>query len=113
MIHAAPFEMRTEIQDGSARLMLVGELDIAAAPRVEEAVGLLLAQGARELVLDLTGLRFIDSSGLRMFIILSDRAKAEGWRLGLVRPAGQAASLFSVTRAEQSLPFIEDPHAER
>jgi len=112
MIRASPFEMQSEMQAETGRLTLIGELDVAAAPRVEEGVRALLAQGAQGIVLDLARLEFIDSSGLRMFIVLNDRAKAEGWTLGLVRPAGQVASLFEVTRAEDGLPFIEDPGSQ-
>ena len=43
-------------------------------------------QGARTLVVDLSRLGFIDSSGLRLFIVLHQRAGAEGWRLSLIRP---------------------------
>ena len=37
MIHASPFEIRSERREDSGRLILTGELDIATVPRVEEA----------------------------------------------------------------------------
>ena len=64
------------------------------------------------LLLDLRGLTFIDSSALRLFIVLKDRSAGEDWRLSLTRPAGPALSIFQISGAEEHLPFIEDPGAQ-
>ncbi|MCW3028726.1 MAG: anti-sigma-factor antagonist [Solirubrobacterales bacterium] len=97
------------MQGDTARLAVTGELDIATVPRLEEAVATVLAQGTRSLIVDLSRLAFVDSSGLRMFITLNDRASAEGWSLGLIRPPDPSYSVFQITGAEENLPFIEDP----
>ncbi|HJZ61167.1 MAG TPA: STAS domain-containing protein [Miltoncostaeaceae bacterium] len=52
---------------------LDGELDLLGVPEVEEALDLAGADGTA-VVLDLRGLAFIDSSGLRC-ILLADRAR--------------------------------------
>ena len=58
-----------------ARLTLVGELDIATDRRGwRQAVEALLARGRASVVVDLRPLSFLDSSGLRPFIVLADRA---------------------------------------
>jgi anti-anti-sigma factor len=103
------FEIDSELVGETARVTPVGELDIATAPQLEEEVGSLLGRSARRVVIDLARITFIDSSALRLFIVLSDRAGVEGWTLGLVRPSGQVRSVFEITGAEESLPFIEDP----
>jgi anti-anti-sigma factor len=90
------------------RLTLTGELDIATVPRVQEQLDGLLARGARKLKIDLRRLGFVDSSGLRMFIVLNQRARVEGWTLELTRPAPQARRAFQLTGVERSLPFVED-----
>ena len=54
-----------ERQDGVTRLDVAGELDLATAPALREAVAGLLAAGeALTLVLELSGVSFLDSSGL-------------------------------------------------
>ena len=111
MIRASPFEIHTELNGDAARLTLVGELDMATAPRVEEAVADVLAKGARDVIVDLSGLAFVDSSGLRLFITLNDRAAVEAWTLGLIRPSAPSLSVFQITGAEENLPFIEDPRS--
>lgn len=104
-----PFEIDIECEDETSRLTLNGELDIATVPHVQEAVDELLARDVRHLVIDLGRLGFVDSSGLRLFIVLDRRAAAEGWTLGLTRPHNATMSVFEVSGAEENLPFIEDP----
>lgn len=103
-----PFAIDTTRDAETARLKLAGELDLASAPRVERAVDETLQQGARTLVLDLSGLSFVDSTGLRLFIVLSQRASAEGWKLSMTRPQKQAMTVFVVSGLEKNLPFAEN-----
>jgi anti-anti-sigma factor len=111
MIQASPFEMRSERQADSARLILAGELDIATAPEVDQAVRGMLSDGVRDLIVDLHDLRFIDSSGLRLLILLNERATAEDWSLKLIRPSDRSLSVFQITGADENLPFVEEPSA--
>jgi anti-sigma B factor antagonist len=96
-----PFEIDTDSSADTARLALSGELDLATVPRVERAVDATLARG------DLSGLSFVDSSGLRLFVALQQRAVTEGWELSLVRPQEQAMRVFRISGLEENLPFAE------
>jgi anti-sigma B factor antagonist len=104
-------EIDSELAADSARLTPVGELDIASAPQLEREVRSLLERSVRRVVIDLGRLTFIDSSALRLFIVLNDRAIEEGWTLELIRATGQVRSVFEITGAEDNLPFIDDPGA--
>ena len=112
MIRASRFEIQCDLTEDRARVNLTGELDLASVPRLQEAVEKLLAQGARSVIIDLGRLTFMDSSGLRLFVALSNRAAGEGWSLGLLRPPDPALTIFRITGAEQNLPFIEEPGPE-
>lgn len=107
MIQASPFEIRSEVDADTGRLTLAGELDIATTPQVEDEARMILAQRVRRLILDLSALTFIDSSGLRMLIALNDSAAGAGWTLGLIRPEPSLAVL-QITGADENLPFIEE-----
>jgi anti-sigma B factor antagonist len=109
VVKPSSFEIHSELEAGSGRLTIVGELDMATVPQLEEQVQALLAHTPGELIIDLGKLRFIDSSGLRLLIILQDRATAEGWRLGLLRPSGQVLEILALTGANENLPFIKEP----
>jgi anti-sigma B factor antagonist len=106
---ARPLEIDQHLEGSAGQLTLRGELDIATVPRLEEAVAAVLAHSPSELTIDLRPLSFLDSSGLREFILLADRAEEEGWRLLLLRPAPPALSIFQITRAEENLPFVDEP----
>jgi anti-anti-sigma factor len=106
-----PFELESANDGETGRVKLSGELDIATVPRVEAAVKALLAGGARRMTIDLSTLDFIDSSGLRLCIVLDQRAAAEGWTLTFTRPRAQPATVFEVSGVEGELPFAAGPSA--
>jgi anti-sigma B factor antagonist len=93
------------VRQGPARVLaLAGELDMHSAGLVVEQ---LAAEGGFDaLTLDLRGLAFMDSSGLRFLIELNRQAEREGWRLALVAPTDEAARLvLQATGADKALPF--------
>lgn len=108
MVKPSHFEIHSDVQDDAGRLSLVGELDLATVPQLEDHVRALLARAVRDLVIDLSRLSFIDSSGLHLLILLNQRASAEEWTLRLIRPSRQALAVFQITGAEAHLPFVED-----
>jgi anti-anti-sigma factor len=73
-----------------------GELDIATAPQLE----LTLRQavlGSRLVVLDLRDLSFIDSCGVHVIDIASDRARRLGRRLVVLRGPPNVARILALT----------------
>ena len=91
-------------------LSLTGELDIASAPMLEAKAKQLFSEGARELVLDLGSLEFIDSSGLNS--ILRVRALCEEHMCDFALTPGERPiqRLFEVTRLIDRLPFRRTRH---
>ncbi|MHB8233320.1 MAG: STAS domain-containing protein [Solirubrobacteraceae bacterium] len=59
-------------------LTLSGELDIGSAQVLEEAVDEVCASGAEQLVLDLCGIDFMDSMGLRALLHAREQCHASG-----------------------------------
>jgi anti-sigma B factor antagonist len=103
------FEIQGQLDVDVGRLTIIGELDIAAVPQVEAAVSSMVARGTRSLSVDLSQLDFADSSGLRLLVVLKDRAIEEGWTLSLIPPPEQALAIFRISGADEALPFIERP----
>jgi anti-anti-sigma factor len=77
-------------------LSLAGELDIATAPKLQGAIDRLCQEGAREIVLDLHELSFIDSSGLRLIFTSEQLCDRHGCDFSLSRVQPQAQRLFEV-----------------
>lgn len=111
MVRSQPFESHAALEDHAGTITLVGELDIATRPQLEEEVQALLSGGARRVVIDLGELSFIDSSGLGLLVVLSEQASADGWTLGLTRAFGQVLSVLRLTGADEYLPLLEEAGA--
>jgi anti-anti-sigma factor len=84
-------DIRSTHREGTARLELHGELDIGTAPKLDEAVDRALDDGCREVVLDLRGTTFLDSSGLNALIQAARAVDARRGRMAVVSPPGSEA----------------------
>jgi anti-sigma B factor antagonist len=104
-------EIITERREGQTRIALVGELDIASAPQFEEGLAELEEDSPGVLVLDLRGVEFIDSTGLRAVIAADERARSAGRRLVVVRGPAAVERVFSVTQLDQRLDLVDDPES--
>jgi len=84
-------------------VVVSGELDIAAAPALTEALDRLTADGATEIALDLSGVTFCDSTGLGAFVHADQALQARGARLVLVNPSERVRRLLAITSLDQEL----------
>jgi anti-anti-sigma factor len=84
-------DIRSTHRDGTARLELHGELDIGTAPTLDEAVDRALDDGCREVVLDLGGTTFMDSTGLNALIRAARAVDARRGRMAVLSPPGSEA----------------------
>jgi anti-sigma B factor antagonist len=90
-----------ESTDGDqAVLTLVGELDPHTAPTLQAALDRTMAGTPSSLLLDLTALRFIDSSGLRVLIDAHGVLSEAGNELVVRNPSSTAQRLFEITRLD-------------
>jgi anti-sigma B factor antagonist len=89
-------------------LSVDGELDISTVPVLEQRIEAIDASPTA-LTLDLSGLTFMDSSGLRFLIELNGRAQREAWKLSLLPSRHESANLvLRITGADAALPFARE-----
>jgi anti-anti-sigma factor len=77
-------------------LALSGELDVISAPDLAVQLGGLAAEACPRVLLDLSGLTFVDSSGVSVLVKAKHEAEANGRRLILRNPTEQVHQVFSV-----------------
>jgi anti-anti-sigma factor len=106
----APLEIKTQERPDRLHMSLTGELDIVNAPSLDEKLAAVQADVATTVVLDLRGVTFIDSTGLRALIAADERAKEGGGRLVIVRGAAAVDRAFEVTQLDQRLELVDDPN---
>ena len=74
-----------------------GEIDLQTCPQLEQAAFVTPLQG-KPLYLDLSGVSFMDSSGLNLLLLLRQRLHAEGGRLAVTGLQPQPARLLEITQ---------------
>jgi anti-sigma B factor antagonist len=103
------------IRNGTlAVIVATGELDLSGAAVLEAEIDRLA--GDPELgtvVLDMRGLEFMDSSGLRLVVLADMRAREAGRRFALVRGNETVHRVFEITRMSDRLDFVSSPEDVR
>jgi anti-sigma B factor antagonist len=86
------------------RLEVHGEVDAATAPALNAAIAAAAADSdAAEVILDLTGLDFIDSSGLSVLVSNHQRLSSQSRTLVILQPPPAARRLFEIAGLDQVL----------
>jgi len=99
--------LRSERDGDTHAITVSGELDLASAPDLEAELQAVEASDARTIMLDLAGLDFIDSTGLRLLLNAHARSRADSDRLVLLRPADGVFRVFEIAGLADRLPFAD------
>jgi anti-anti-sigma factor len=83
-----------------------GELDIATAEQLEGALREIELSDADTIVLDLSGLTFIDSTGLRLVLDANDRCGGTADRLRVIAGSPAVERLLDIVGLRERLPLI-------
>ena len=94
-------EYRVNEDDGVTVLGLEGDIDVSQAPELRDVLGPLVGREAGRLLLDLTGVRFIDSSGVGLLVTAQRRAAETGSQLVLAGPQPAVTRVFELTRTNR------------
>jgi anti-anti-sigma factor len=99
------FDVASSANDGSVTVTLRGELDLASIDALQERLTDVEQGSPRRIVLDLSELSFIDSSGLRMLLLADGRARESGRELVLTQSTDPVQRVFEMTGARDLLRF--------
>lgn len=93
------------------RLGLAGRLDASGAEAVESAFTAQVNGAARDVLVDLTGMSFAGSLGIRMLVSAARVAARRGHRMVLVAPQPQVAEVFNLVALDDLIPVVADEAA--
>ena len=82
-------------------LQISGELDALTVPDIRPELDRIVAEGGDRVVVDLTGLRLVDSSGVGAIVSLFKRVRAEGRQFEVAGIQGQPLQIFQVLRLDR------------
>jgi anti-sigma B factor antagonist len=102
-------EITTASADGGTVLTLSGELDIASAPALERALDDVGASLLHRLVIDLTQVTFMDSTGLRALLLARQRTADGGQELLLCPGPRQVQRVFELSGTLERFSFRDPP----
>jgi len=93
--------------EGPARVVrLGGELDLATAKQLTDALDAIDLTTPGRVVIDLSDCDFIDSAGLAAILHGAHRATEAGWSVRIACPEGNLRDLLRITAIDQSIPVV-------
>jgi anti-sigma B factor antagonist len=78
-------------------ILPTGDVDLRSAPELETAVRDLIRAGFAVIAIDLRGVTFMDSSGLRVLLALRNDARRGGVQLELIPGAPRVQRIFELS----------------
>jgi anti-anti-sigma factor len=97
----------TSTREGDVHsIHLFGELDLASAERVEHELMHVERSDARVIILDLSGLAYMGSTGVELLLSAHARSLAGRSRLALVRGPAEVQRVFELCSVDDLLPFL-------
>jgi anti-sigma B factor antagonist len=107
MIQFGALRIRSERDGDVAAICVSGELDLATASRLQRELERVEACDVRSILLDLSGLTFVDSTGIRLLFSAYNRSRADSDRLTMLRGSAAVQRVLQLTGVADLLPFID------
>jgi anti-anti-sigma factor len=102
-------EAKVEHVDGVPVIAISGRLDATSAPTFDTSMKELLATPHTRVLVDLSGVTYISSAGLRSVLLLVKHAAASGGRVGLYSASPQVAEVIEIS----GFPSLLDVYPDR
>jgi anti-anti-sigma factor len=100
----AEMEMKVEELPGATLVVLRGKLDVAGASAIE--LNFSATAGARKaLVVDLSGVSFVASMGMRLLLLVGKTMAARGGKMALLSPLPEVASVLHTAGIDTVIPI--------
>jgi anti-sigma B factor antagonist len=98
-----------DVDDRTTIVAVDGEIHVSTAPEFSGVLAAAIESGRTQLVLDLSGVMFIDSTGLSVVLNALRRVTRAGGRMALVCSNPTVLRLFEITRLDTTVDIHADP----
>jgi anti-sigma B factor antagonist len=96
-VPAPPFHVVVIRTDSGVVVGVEGELDLSTAPQLRDELVALAEEGQTRVVLDLTRLSFIDSTGLSVLVMALNRSRADSGSVVIRNPSQSVLRILEIT----------------
>lgn len=101
----------SEAEAGLSVVALAGEIDMASSAELERQLGALEGAEGFQVVVDLAGLTFIDSSGIRALVVAAKAIESRGGTVLLAAPSPNIERVFVTVHLSEVIPVRESLEA--
>lgn len=99
-------EITTERAGSSCQIVLVGEIDVYTSPQLKRELVDAVEAGCVDIIVDLQGVSFIDSSGLGVLVSGLRRVKEQDGTLRLICTRESILKIFRITGLDKVFPIF-------
>ena len=100
-------EITRQEQEGVVVLALKGRLDGVSAAGAQETLDACIQQGQRKLLLDLSGLEYLSSAGIRVILATAKALDALGGKMVLCAMRGYVKEVFDISGFSALIPTAD------
>jgi anti-anti-sigma factor len=93
-------------EEGTQRIVLTGELDVSTVPAFNKRMSELRHHGFHSMMVDLSGVTFMDSTGLSAILVAEMHARMRGQRFSVVEGPPHVNELFRLTGVDNFLEIV-------
>lgn len=98
-------DMSVDTVDGRIVVHVAGEVDLANAPELDEQLATVMGQSPTQLIVDLTNVTFMDSTGLGVLVRALKRSREQEIRLDLIVTNERVLKVIGITGLDTVLPI--------
>jgi anti-sigma B factor antagonist len=95
--HTVEITLATRQVQGRSIVDVTGEVDVHTAPELDVAVSTLISEGNSRIIVDLSGVDFLDSTGLGVLVKALKRVRETDGSLDVVASADRITKVFRIT----------------
>jgi anti-sigma B factor antagonist len=103
------FRVEVATKGEASVVSVAGELDLASSPTLEAELQRVSASDIPLVIVDLSQLEFMDSTGLSVLVRAHQRAEENGQRFGLINGSQQVQRLLTLTGVAERLTLSAEP----
>ena len=108
-------DVESTLRDGATVLFLRGEIDVYTAPRLRQSIVDLVEAGTPHIVVDMSRVDFLDSTGLGVLVEGLKRIRSREGTLSIIATQEKILKIFSITGLNKAFPIyrsVEDALGE-
>jgi anti-sigma B factor antagonist len=100
-------EIEVDRSDGAYVITVTGEVDLSTADNLETELTRANASDAAKVIVDLSGVSFIDSRGLRVLLMAEMASRTDSRRLHFLHGSPQVERVLDISGVGRELRFLD------